>query len=147
MGCQTQLLDGDKLRETICKGLGFSRQDRDENIARIGFVAVLLARHKIFPIVAAISPYREARSLIRQTANIEKIQFIEIYVKCPIEVLEMRDTKGLYRKARTGEITRFTGISDPYEEPENPELIVNTDKIGVEEAVTQITDYIFKDIR
>ncbi|HLZ70667.1 MAG TPA: adenylyl-sulfate kinase [Dehalococcoidia bacterium] len=135
-GRRVECLDGDVMRERLCKGLGFSKEDRDENIRRIGFVAELLTRHGVFAIVAAISPYREARSEVR--ARIA--DFIEVYVDAPLDVCEQRDVKGLYRRARAGEIAHFTGIDDPYEPPLAPEAICRTARQSVQESVETILD-------
>ena len=113
------MLDGDVVRENLSKGLGFSKEDRDTNIRRIAFVANLLSRNGVPVITAAISPYRAIRDEARQMMD---DRFIEVYAKASVEVCEERDTKGLYAKARSGEIKEFTGVSDPYEEPENPEI-------------------------
>ncbi|OMP77245.1 adenylyl-sulfate kinase [[Flexibacter] sp. ATCC 35208] len=134
--CET--LDGDVVREHLSKGLSFSREDRDINVMRIGFVANLLARHGVVVIVSAISPYNDARNLVRQRID----NFIEVYVKCPIEECERRDVKGLYKKARTGVIKSFTGIDDPYEEPLQPEVICYTDHETVEHSVEKILHYL-----
>lgn len=121
---KVEVLDGDIVRTNLCKDLGFSKEDRERNIQCIGFVCQLLSRNGIVAIVAAISPYREAREEVREKIG----HFIEVYCKCPLEVLINRDTKGFYRKALEGTILNFTGISDPYEEPLSPELILETDK-------------------
>src|SRR5690606_2920170 len=113
----------DEVRENLSKGLGFSKEDRDTNVARIGYVANLLARNGCAAITAAISPYASVRDEIRRRAN---APFVEVYVEAPLEVVEERDTKGLYKKARAGIIKNFTGVSDPYEAPKNPEVVVNT---------------------
>jgi len=131
---RVELLDGDIIRQHLSQGLGFSRDDRDTNIRRIGFVAGLLARNGVAVIVAAISPYRGARDEAR--AAIER--FLEVYVECPIEVLASRDTKGLYKRALAGEIDHFTGISDPYEAPLDPGVVVYTDRESVQEGVEKI---------
>jgi adenylyl-sulfate kinase len=123
-GLRVEVLDGDEVRERLSRGLGFSKQDRDDNIRRIAFVAKLLARNGVVAITAAISPYRE----IRDEARREIKRFVEIYVKCPLEVCVSRDVRGLYRRALAGEIPNFTGVSDPYEPPLNPELVVETDQ-------------------
>src|SRR5499433_290800 len=114
---RVEVLDGDIVRTNLSKGLGFSKEDRDTNIRRIGFVCNLLARNDVVAIAAAISPYREVRDELRR----EMQNFIEVYVECPINVLAERDVKGLYKKALAGEIKNFTGIDDPYEPPVNPE--------------------------
>ena len=121
-GAKVELLDGDIVRTHLSKGLGFSKEDRDTNIRRIGFVCELLSRNGVIAIVAAISPYRAVREEVR--ANIGS--FVEVYVECPIDVLAARDVKGLYKKALAGEIGQFTGVSDPYEPPLNPEVTVNS---------------------
>jgi adenylylsulfate kinase len=133
-----ELLDGDIIRTNFSKGLGFSKMDRDINIRRIGFISYLLNKHDIISIVAAISPYKETRALNR--ALIEK--YIEIFCDCPIEKLCERDPKGLYKKARAGEIMNFTGISDPYERPENPDLVLETSKESKEESFNKAISYL-----
>lgn len=130
-----EVLDGDVVRENLSKGLGFSREDRDTNIRRIGFVASLLTRNRAGAIVAAISPYQETREYVRNRIG---NNFIEIYVKCSVEKCIERDTKGLYAKALKGEIKEFTGISDPYEPPSHPEVIVETDKESAEVSAGKI---------
>lgn len=133
-GCLVELLDGDVVRTNLSKGLGFSREDRDTNIRRIGFVANLLSRHNVIVIAAVVSPYRAARDELRRTTN----NFVEVYVNAPLEVCETRDVKGLYAMARAGEIRAFTGIDDPYEEPLNPDITCYTAKETVEESVTKV---------
>jgi adenylyl-sulfate kinase len=133
-GLKVELLDGDVVRTNLSKGLGFSKEDRDTNIKRIGFVCKLLTRNGVVAIGSAISPYREVRDFIRQ--DIER--FVEVYCNCPMEVLIERDVKGLYKKALAGEIENFTGISDPYEEPLNAEVVVNTDTETHQESVGKI---------
>jgi adenylylsulfate kinase len=133
------VLDGDIVRENLSKGLGFSKEDRDTNIRRIAFVADLLSRNDVPVITAAISPYREIRDEARTKMG---DRFIEVYAQAPLEVCEERDVKGLYAKARSGEIKEFTGISDPYEPPENPEILIETDKQSPEESAQQILDYL-----
>ena len=127
-------LDGDTLRQTLCKDLGFSTQDRWTNILRIGFVAKMLSRHGVCVIVSAISPYRAAREEVMATIP----DFVEVYVKCPIAICEQRDVKGLYRKARNGMLERFTGIGDCYEEPHQPAIVCDTEIETVEESVDKI---------
>lgn len=139
-GIRTYILDGDNIRHGLNKDLGFSAEDRKENIRRIGEVAKLMVDAGIVTLTAFISPYREDREMVRQLLG-EK-EFIEIYVKCSLEECERRDPKGLYKKARAGEIKGFTGIDDPYEEPENPELVVETDKQTLEESVKQTIAYL-----
>lgn len=133
-GHPVEVLDGDVVRQNLSAGLGFSKADRDTNIRRIGFVAELLTRNGVVTLVAAISPYREVRSEVRERIG----RFLEIYVRCPVEVLAERDAKGLYRKALAGEITNFTGISDPYEAPEDADLVVDTSAESIEESVTRV---------
>ena len=129
-----ELLDGDVVRTHLSKGLGFSKEDRDTNIRRIGFVANLLSRNGVVAITAAISPYRDVRNEVRaMTAN-----FLEVYVSAPLDVCESRDVKGLYAKARAGEIKGFTGIDDPYEAPLSPEIICCTDKETITESVNKV---------
>jgi len=138
-GMLVEVLDGDEVRTNLSKGLGFSKEDRDTNIRRIGYVSRLLSRNGVAVISAAISPYRAIRAEVRRAIENEGIQFIEVYVKCPIDVLAERDVKGLYKKALAGEINGFTGVSDPYEEPLEPEIIVETDRELIEESVAKIT--------
>ncbi len=121
-GARVEVLDGDVVRTHLSKGLGFSKEDRDTNIQRIGFVCNLLSRNGVIAIAAAISPYRETRDAVRSQID----RFVEVYVRCPLQALVERDVKGLYRKALAGEIPEFTGVSDPYEEPLAPEVIVDT---------------------
>ncbi|NJK63424.1 MAG: adenylyl-sulfate kinase [Synechococcaceae cyanobacterium SM2_3_1] len=131
---KVEILDGDIVRENLTKGLGFSRADRDENIRRIGFVAHLLTRNDVIVLVSAISPYRDIRQEVRQKVG----NFVEVHVAAPLEVCEARDVKGLYKRARAGEIQNFTGISDPYEPPLNPEVICNTAEETLEESVAKV---------
>jgi adenylyl-sulfate kinase len=137
-GMKVEILDGDEVRTHLSKGLGFSKEDRDTNIRRIGFVAELLARNGVVAITAAISPYREIRDEVRQKVTRHGAGFCEVYVHCPIDVLAERDVKGLYKKALAGEIKNFTGVSDPYEPPESPEVAVDSSKEKVEESVDKI---------
>lgn len=137
-GLKVEVLDGDEVRTHLSKGLGFSKEDRDANIRRIGYVASLLSRNNVIAITAAISPYRNIRNEVRGMHE----NFIEIFAKCPIEVLEKRDVKGLYKKAKAGEVKQFTGISDPYEEPAEPEIIVETDKETPEESTNKILKWL-----
>jgi adenylyl-sulfate kinase len=133
-GAKVELLDGDIVRTHLSKGLGFSKEDRDTNIRRIGFVCELLTRNGVIAIVAAISPYREVREEVRsKIAN-----FVEVYVTAPIEVLAERDVKGLYKKALAGEIASFTGVSDPYEPPVNPEVTIDSSRESVDESVERV---------
>ncbi|MCS6953491.1 MAG: adenylyl-sulfate kinase [Bryobacterales bacterium] len=135
-GAKVEVLDGDVVRTHLSKGLGFSKEDRDTNIRRIGFVCELLSRNGVIAIAAAISPYREIREEIR--AKIPN--FVEVYVRCPLEVLIQRDVKGLYKKALNGEIPQFTGISDPYEPPLHPEVIVDSSVETPEESAQKVWD-------
>lgn len=129
-----EVLDGDIVRTNLTKGLGFSKEDRDENVRRIGFVANLLTRNGVIVLVAAISPYRAIRDEVRDRIG----DFVEVYVSAPVEVCEQRDVKGLYAKARSGEIKQFTGISDPYEAPLNPEVNCETQNETLEESVNKV---------
>jgi adenylyl-sulfate kinase len=138
-GVRVEVLDGDEIRENLSKGLGFSKEDRDTNIRRIGFVANLLARNGCCAITAAISPYASVRDEIRARTQ---AAFVEVFVYAPLEVVEERDTKGLYKKARAGEIKNFTGISDPYEAPKSPEVVVRTGEESVEESARKILAYL-----
>ncbi len=133
-GRNVEVLDGDIVRTHLSKGLGFSKEDRDINIKRIAFVCGLLTRNGVACISAAISPYRETRAWARDHIG----NFIEVFVKCPIDVCRQRDVKGLYKLADEGKIKGFTGVDDPYEEPEHPELIVETDKETIGESVARI---------
>jgi adenylyl-sulfate kinase len=138
-GVKVEVLDGDEIRENLSKGLGFSKEDRDTNIRRIGYVANLLARNGCCAITAAISPYASVRDEIRERCQ---ATFVEVFVHAPLETVEERDTKGLYKKARAGEIKNFTGISDPYEAPENPEVLVDTSQESIEESAQKVLDYL-----
>ncbi len=137
---QAYILDGDNIRHGLNKNLGFSPEDRTENIRRIGEVAKLFTDAGIITIAAFISPYREDRDAVRKLLN--DGEFIEVYVECPLDVCEERDTKGLYKKARAGEVKDFTGISAPYEEPLNPELTIDSSKQTVEESTRAILNYL-----
>ena len=137
-GVKVEVLDGDEVRENLSKGLGFSKEDRDTNIRRIAYVANLLARNGVCSITAAISPYRSVRAEARAMAE----NFVEVYVEAPLEVVEERDTKGLYKKARAGIIQNFTGISDPYEAPESAEVTVHTGSESVEESAQRVLEYL-----
>jgi adenylylsulfate kinase len=133
-GYKVEYLDGDVVRQTLTKGLGFSKADRDENIRRIGFVANLLTRNDVIVLVSVISPYQDIRQEVR--ANIGK--FLEVYVSAPLELCQQRDVKGLYKKVQTGEITNFTGVSDPYEPPLNPEIICYTDRESIAKSAEKV---------
>lgn len=133
-GYKVEVLDGDVVRQNLTKDLGFTKEDRDENIRRIGFVSHLLTRNGVIVLVSAISPYRETREKVRQQIS----GFIEVYVNAPLKICEQRDVKGLYKKARAGEIKHFTGIDDPYEPPLNPEVECRTDRESVAESVAKV---------
>jgi adenylyl-sulfate kinase len=133
-GHRVEVLDGDEVRTNLSKGLGFSKEDRDTNIRRIGYVCRLLARNGVIAISAAISPYREIRDEVRGQHD----RFFEVYVKCPLGTLVERDVKGLYEKALKGEIAHFTGVSDPYEEPLNPELVIESDREPPEQSLHRL---------
>jgi len=133
-GAKVEVLDGDVVRENLSKGLGFSKEDRDINIRRIGFVCELLSRNGVIAIVAAISPYRAVREEIRSRIR----NFVEIYVECPLEVVSDRDVKGLYKKAMAGEIPQFTGVTDPYEPPLHPEVVVHSASETPEESAVRV---------
>jgi sulfate adenylyltransferase len=137
---KVERLDGDIVRQHLSKDLGFSKEDRNENIRRVGFVSKLLSRNGVGVIASFISPYEEARQRIREETN----NFIEVFCNCPLEVCEKRDTKGLYQKAREGIIKNFTGISDPYEKPKNPEIELFTDKESIEKCTNKIIEYLKK---
>ena len=134
IGLKVERLDGDIVRKSLTRDLGFSKEDRDKNIERVTFVAKLLSRNEVATLVSFVSPYREARNNARK----ETTNFVEVFVKCSVEVCQQRDIKGMYAKAFAGEIKDFTGISDPYEEPENPEIVVEADKRTESECVEQI---------
>ena len=140
MGIKAQRLDGDVVRQSLTKDLGFSKEDRDKNIERVTFVAEVLTKNSVVNLVSFISPYIKKRAEAR--ARIK--EFIEVYVNCPLEVCEKRDVKGMYKKARAGQIKEFTGVDDPYEEPTKPEIVLHTDKETVEESVDKVIDYLMK---
>lgn len=133
-----EVLDGDVVRTNLTKGLGFSKEDRDTNVRRIGFVANLLTRNGVIVIVSAISPYRAVRDELKEKIG----SFVEIFVNAPVEECEKRDVKGLYKKARAGEIKQFTGISDPYEPPLTPEIECRTDLEELDESVEKVMSYL-----
>jgi adenylylsulfate kinase len=137
-GHRVEVLDGDEVRTNLCQELGFSRDDRDTNIARIGYVAGKLAKHGVAVVVAAISPYRDARDKIRSSVA----DFVEVHVAAPVETCAERDVKGLYAKALAGEIKNFTGVSDPYEEPVEPEILLHTERETVQESVRIVLDWL-----
>ena len=133
-GAEVEVLDGDVVRTHLSKGLGFSKEDRDENIRRIGFVCELLSRHGVIAIAAAISPYRAVREELRSRIP----NFVEVYLECPVELLARRDSKGLYKAALAGEIAHFTGISDPYEPPLTPEVTIHSAQETPEQGMQKI---------
>lgn len=148
MGYKVELLDGDHYRRHLCRDLGFSKQDRLENIRRLGFVGLLLARHGVIAILAAINPYEEARAALKNDSPCVKTVFID----CPVEITAQRDTKGLYRKAllpadHPEHIGHFTGISDPYEAPVQPDLVIQTAIETKEQSAKRLTDYILQTIQ
>jgi adenylyl-sulfate kinase len=133
-GAKVEVLDGDVVRENLSKGLGFSKEDRDTNIRRIGFVCELLSRNGVIAVVAAISPYRAVREELRACIH----HFVEIYVECPLDIVTGRDVKGLYKKAKAGELPQFTGVSDPYEPPLEPEVVVHSASETPEESADRV---------
>jgi adenylylsulfate kinase len=133
-GLRVERLDGDIVRQSLTRDLGFSRKDRDENIRRVTFVAKLLSRNGVAVLTSFISPYRE----IRDESRREIENFVEVYVKCPVDICMKRDVKGMYKKALRGEIKEFTGVSDPYEEPLHPEVLIESDKETLEESVNRV---------
>ncbi len=139
-GYQVELLDGDEVRTHLSKGLTFSKEDRDINVRRIGYVARLLARNGVVVLTAAISPYRDVREQIRAEHETDGVPFVEVYAEASVEALAERDVKGLYKKALAGEIAHFTGVSDPYEPPAHPDIAVRTDRDTVEQSLAQILD-------
>ena len=138
VGARVEILDGDVVRTNLSKGLGFSKEDRDTNIRRIGFVCNLLSRNGVFAIAAAISPYRAIRDEVRAAAG----DFVEVFADCPLDTLVERDAKGLYKKALAGEIKNFTGVSDPYEPPESPEVRVDSSRQTAEESTEVVWHYL-----
>lgn len=140
MGCRTFVFDGDNVRHGLCGDLGFSEADRKENIRRIGEMARLFIEAGVIALTAFISPFRTDRRKVRNLVAPD--DFVEIYCRCPVEICEQRDVKGLYRKARAGEISHFTGVSSPYEEPENPDLVLDTGDMPLEKCVDQIIGYL-----
>ena len=141
-GLRVETLDGDEVRENLSRGLGFSREDRDTNIRRIGFVARLLARNGVVVLGAAISPYQRSRDDVRCSIERDDVRFLEVFVQCPLDTLIQRDVKGLYAKAIAGEVQHFTGISDPYEEPLSPDITVDSSIETVEESTARILSHI-----
>lgn len=141
-GVNIEVLDGDEVRTNLSKGLGFSKEDRDTNIRRIGYVARLLSRNGVGVIVAAISPYSAVRDEVRKDVEANGAAFVEVYVQASLDTLVGRDVKGLYKKAIAGEIANFTGVSDPYEAPENPEILVSSDTETVAESAAKIIAFL-----
>jgi len=139
-GINVYVLDGDNVRNGLNKDLSFSAEDREENIRRIGEVAKLFVDAGIVAVTAFISPYKKDRDIVRR--SVDKDEFVETFVKCPLDVCERRDVKGLYKKAKKGEVKSFTGIDDIYEEPENPEIVLETNKMDITEAVNTILKYL-----
>jgi len=139
-GIPVEVLDGDEVRQNLSKGLGFSREDRDTNIRRIGYVAKLLARNGVAVITAAISPYRAIRDEVREQIG----KFVEVHVKASLDECIRRDTKGLYARALAGEIPQFTGVSDPYEEPLAPELVIDTEREEISDSASRVIDRLFE---
>jgi adenylyl-sulfate kinase len=137
-GMSVEILDGDVVRTNLSKGLGFSKEDRDTNIRRIGYVAQLLSRNGVVVITAAISPYREVRDEVRTMVTSDGAGFVEVYARCSLDELTRRDVKGLYEKARRGEIANFTGVSDPYEEPLSPEVLFDSELESEEESLAKV---------
>jgi adenylylsulfate kinase len=141
IGRRVEVLDGDEVRKWLSPEAGFTREDRERHLMRVAYVSKLLARNGIIVIASFVSPYREVRRKIRELIE-EDSRFIEIYVRCPFEVAIKRDPKGLYRKAIVGEVRNFTGIDDPYEEPENPEITVDSSEMTVEEEARVVLNYL-----
>jgi adenylylsulfate kinase len=139
---KVELLDGDVVRTNLSKGLSFSKEDRDINVRRIGFVCDLLSRNGVIAISAAISPYAAIRQEVRELVESNGAAFVEVYAKCSLDELVRRDVKGLYKKALSGEIQNFTGVTDPYEEPENPEIVVDSATQTIETSFQQILTFL-----
>ena len=142
MGCRTFTFDGDNVRHGLCSDLGFSLEDRSENIRRVGEMSKLFIEAGVIALTAFISPFRSDRKMVRSL--VPHGDFFEIYCHCPLQVCEKRDVKGLYKRARTGEIKNFTGISSPYEEPENPELVINTNALSIEDSVAKVIELLHR---
>ncbi len=143
-GHPVETLDGDEVRENLSRGLGFSKEDRDTNVRRIGFVARLLARNGVIVLASAISPYRQSRDDVRQSVESDGARFVEVFVQAPLDVLVARDVKGLYKKALAGEIKNFTGVSDPYEAPYAPDVLVDSSVETIEESAASILDHLLE---
>ncbi|MFN3813548.1 MAG: adenylyl-sulfate kinase [Aquificaceae bacterium] len=142
LGIRTYTLDGDNIRHSLCSDLGFSKKDRDENLRRVAEVVKLFVDAGIIALAAFVSPLKEQREKVKSIIGRE--DFLEIYCRCPVEVCESRDPKGMYKKAILGKIEEFTGISSPYEEPENPDLVLDTHLLSVEESVEKVVSLIKK---
>jgi len=145
LGCRTYVLDGDNVRHGLCGDLGFSAEDRVENIRRIGEVSKLFMEAGVIILTAFISPFQEDRNKVR--SMVQQGEFIEIYCQCPIEICEQRDVKGIYKKARSGEITQFTGISSPYEAPDNAELSLDTSTQTLDACIKQVITSLYKGVQ
>jgi adenylyl-sulfate kinase len=143
-GHPVEILDGDEVREHLSKGLTFSKEDRDINVRRIGFVARLLAKHGVIAITAAISPYAATRTEVRHAAERDGVTFVEVYANAELQTLVDRDVKGLYKQALAGNLPHFTGVSDPYEPPANPEVVVRSDRETVEVSVARVLDWLIE---
>lgn len=141
-GHRVETLDGDEVRENLSRGLGFSKEDRDTNVRRIGFVARLLARNGVIVLASAISPYQQSRDDVRRAVASDGAPFIEVFVRCSLQVLIERDVKGLYKKALAGEIKNFTGVSDPYEPPLAPDVVIDSSVESVDESAALILSHI-----
>jgi adenylyl-sulfate kinase len=141
-GHRVETLDGDEVRENLSRGLGFSKEDRDTNVRRIGFVARLLARNGVIVLASAISPYRQSRDDVRQSVESDSAGFVEVFVRAPLAVLVERDVKGLYKKALAGEIKNFTGISDPYEAPLAADVVVDSSVETIEESAARVLNHL-----
>jgi adenylylsulfate kinase len=138
LGCRTFTFDGDNVRHGLCSDLGFSSEDRVENIRRVGEMAKLFLEAGVIALTAFISPFRSDREKVRSLVT--QGEFLEIYCRCPLEICEERDVKGLYKRARAGEIINFTGISSPYEQPDNPDLVVDTGDLSLKESVAKVIE-------
>jgi len=146
MGLKVEMLDGDEVRKWLSPEAGFTREDRERHLRRVAYVSKLLARNGVAVIASFVSPYRKIRSEIRQVIESENIPFIEVYAKCSLQKCIERDPKGLYKKALAGEIKHFTGLDDPYEEPENPEITLDTENTPPEENAKKLLNYIKENI-
>jgi adenylyl-sulfate kinase len=143
LGCRVEQLDGDMIRRHLSLGLGYHRKDREENLRRIGFVAEMLSRHQVIALVSAISPYSAIRAEMREKCR----PFIEVFVDAPLEVCEKRDLKGIYKRAREGELSHVTGIDEPYEPPLSPEVTCRTDRETVEESAARVLEVVLEKLR